>query len=305
MGAATVGFVRVETETTEKLIYSIDPDGFEMSIEEGLEWHSEDEEAKVRHIPKKARTMIVYTVQMSEETLSLAPTTLGSMTTSLTYTRWRNIQSRMQRFLKGIGYMHMACASTNALAIAPAFGVMAGLGELSRLNRLVTPEYGPMVRVFVMLTDLEVEFSKPIDAGIWEFCKTCTKCADYCPGKSLSYDDPTYETRGGWNNSGHEAFFEDSVLCRGYQRSFTSTNCGICFAVCPLASKNIASYNRVRNAVIGTTPLFNKTIVSLDDLLYSPEPAEFGKPQKSPEDWWTKNLPDYGISTTQTVDETS
>lgn len=302
MGAATVGFVELETNTTEKLIYSGDPDGKVLNIED-VDEPAEDDDT--RTIPKKARYAVVYTVQMSEETMARVPTILGSLTTSLTYTRSQNIQARAQRFLNGLGYMALGEASTNALGISPALAVMAGLGELSRLNRLVTPEHGPMVRVFKLLTDLPLAPGKPIDAGIWEFCQTCTKCADYCPGKALSYDDPTWEVRGGWNNPGHKAFFEDSVKCRFYQRSFTSTNCGICFAVCPFASKNLAAFNRMRNSVVGTTPIFNKLFKSIDDLLYSPIDAEFGRAQKDPEEWWTQNMPDYGIDTVQTVRETT
>lgn len=301
-GAATVGFVELDTNTTEKLIYSIDPDGKQMNIED-VDEPAEDDDT--RTIPKKARWAIVYTVQMSEETLARAPTVLGSLTTSLTYTRSQNIQQRAQRFLTGLGYMGLGEASTNALGISPALGVMSGLGELSRLNRLVTPEFGPMVRVFKMLTDLPLAPGKPIDAGIWQFCQSCTKCAEYCPAKSLSFDDPTWEVQGGWNNPGHKAFFENSPSCRTYWRTAVSTNCGICFAVCPYASKNLAAYNRMRNTVIGTTPIFNKLFKSIDDLLYSPEPAEFGRAQKDPELWWTQNLPDYGIDTVQTVRETT
>jgi len=301
MGAATIGFVDLDTNTTEKLIYSQDPDGKMLNI---LDVDEPAEDDDTRTIPKKARTAIVYTVQMSEETMARVPTILGSLTTSLTYTRAQNIQARLQEFLRGLGYMGLGESSTNALGIAPAFGVMAGLGELSRINRLITPEYGPMVRVFKLLTDLPIASGKPIDAGIWEFCKSCKKCAEYCPGKAIPTGDPGWEVAGGWNNPGHEAYFEDSVKCRFYQRTYTGTNCGICFAVCPFASKNLAAYSRLRNAVVGTTPIFNKTFKSLDDLFYTPEDPEFGLPQKDPEEWWTLNLPDYGIDTVQTVRET-
>lgn len=186
MGAATVGFVELETDTTEKLIYSVDPDGKELRIED-VEMPEETEDYRV--IPKKARYCIVYTVQMSEETLSRAPTVLGSLTTSLTYTRSQNIQERTQYFLHGLGYLGLAESSTNALGISPALGVMAGLGELSRYNRLLTPEYGPMVRVFKVLTDLPLAPTKPIDAGLYKYCHKCKKCADACPGKAISFDD--------------------------------------------------------------------------------------------------------------------
>ncbi len=301
LGAATVGFVELDTNTTEKLIYSKDPDGKEMKI---LDVDAPAEDDASRTIPKKARYAIVYTVQMSEETMTRCPTHLGAQTTSLTYSRSQNIQERLQRFLMGLGYMALGESSTNALGIAPALGVMSGLGELSRYNRLLTPEYGSMVRVFKMLTDLPVAPTKPINAGLLEFCKNCTKCADHCPSKALSFEkEPTWEVKGGWNNAGHKAWFEDATKCRSYWYE-TGNNCGICFAVCPFASKNLASFSRVRNYLTATIPAFDGTLKKIDDLLYTPY-TEFGKPQKDPEEWWRLNLPDYGISTDQSVRMTS
>lgn len=297
-GAATVGFVEMDPNTTEKLLYAKDPDGKELRIED-VDQPEEAEEYRV--IPRKARWMIVYTVQMSEEAMTACPTVLGSQTTTLTYRRGRNIQNRTQEFLRGLGYMGMGEASTNALAIAPAFGVMAGLGELSRYNRLITPEYGSMVRVFKILTDLPLAPTKPIDAGLLEFCKVCTKCADHCPSKALSFEkEPTWEVKGGWNNPGHKAWFEDSVKCRNYWYE-VGTNCGICFAVCPFASNNLASYNKVRNYLASNMPFLDTTLVKIDDLLHTPY-TEFGKPQKDPEGWWKLDQPIYGIDTTIGID---
>ncbi len=295
MGAATVGFVQLDTATTEKLIYSNDPDGKEMVISD-VEQPAEND--KQRIIPKKARWVITYTVQMSQETLKRAPTILGALTTNLTYTRNRNIQLRLQTFLRTLGYMALGEASTNALGIAPAFGVMSGLGELSRYNRLITPEYGPMVRVFKVLTDLQLAPTKPIDAGLLEFCKACKKCAEACPSKALSFDtEPSWEIKGGWNNPGHKAWFEDSVKCVNYQRS-VGTNCGICFAVCPFASKTKAFMHEFRNAMAATVPVFDGVLKSMDDLLYG-NPGATGIPQKDVASWWNLDLPDYGIDTTQ------
>ena len=297
VGAATVGVVEVDTNTTEKLIYSMDPDGHNLVIGD---YDQPEETEEDRFIPKKARWMITYTVSMSEATLRTAPTILGSQTTTLTYRRARNIQSRTQEFLRGMGYMGMGESSTNALAIAPAFAVLGGLGELSRYNRLLTPEYGSMVRTFKILTDMPLAPTKPIDAGLLEFCKRCKKCADHCPSKALSFDDePTWEVRGGWNNPGHKAFFEDSVKCRNYWYE-VGTNCGICFAVCPFASQNLSSYHRVRNVLAARAPFLDKTLVSIDDLLHTPF-TEFGKPQTDPESWWHMDLPDYGVNTRQTL----
>jgi reductive dehalogenase len=293
-GAATVGFVELDTNTTEKLIYSHDPDGKEMRIED-VDEPAEGED--FRRIPKKARYAIVWTVQMSQETLTRAPTALGALTTTLTYERNNYIQNRLQAFLRGLGYMGMGESSINALGIAPAFGVMAGLGEMSRLNRLISPEYGPMVRVFKALTDLPLPSGSPIDFGVMEFCKYCKTCAEYCPSGSLSMDtEPTWETQGGWNNPGHKAYFENSVSCRQYWAEI-GTNCGICFAVCPFAQKDKASVHKMVQATIAATPVLDRTFVNASRAAYLTQPID--QPQKDPDEWWTLDLTEYGIDTTR------
>jgi len=283
-GAATVGFFELD-DNTRKLIYSIDPDGKELIFTDDL---IASETETQRFIPNSCKYAIAYTVQMSEETLKRAPTVLGSQTTGLAYKRSYQIQSSMQEFFRGLGYQALGCSSTNALGIAPAFGVMAGLGELSRLNRLITPEFGPMVRVFVMLTDLPVALDKPIDAGIMKFCRACKKCAEACGGGALSFEtDPTWEIRGPWNNPGHKAYYEDSVKCRTFQRTDTGTNCGICFAVCPFSKKDKAWIHEYVKAGASTAPFMDGFFRSMDDAF------GYGA-QKDCEEWWTLDLPEYG-----------
>jgi epoxyqueuosine reductase len=288
LGASQVAFLELD-DNTRKLIYNIDPDGKEVVFAD-VDEPSEDETTRV--FPLKAKWVIVYTVQMSEETLKRAPTVLGSQTTGFTYLRGRQIQNSTQEFLRGIGYLGLGEATTNALGISVAFAVLAGLGELSRLNRLVTPEFGPMVRVFKIFTDLPLAVDKPIDAGIMEFCKRCKKCAEACPSAALSFEDePTWETRGPWNNPGHKAFFEDALKCRMGQREFTGTNCGICFAVCPYSKKDKAWVHEWVKAGSATAPFMVGFFRSMDDAF------GYGA-QKCNEDWWDLDLPEMGIDTT-------
>ena len=290
-GAATVGFIELN-ENTRKLIYGVDPDGKDMIFTDDP-IAAEDDDA--RYIPYNCKYAIVYTVQMSTETMRRCPTPLASQTTSLAYKRGETIQASTQEFLRGLGYQCLGESSTNALGIAPALGVMAGLGELSRLNRLITPEFGPMVRVFKLLTDLPVAVDKPIDAGIMEFCKRCKKCAEACPSESLSFmDEPTWETQGGWNNPGHKAYFENAVTCRAYWREVAGTNCGICFAVCPFAKKDKAWVHEWVKAGSATAPFLDSFFRSMDDAF------GYGT-QASAEEWWDLDLPEYGIDSNQPV----
>jgi epoxyqueuosine reductase len=292
-GAATVGFVELN-ERTRKLIYSHDPDGKEI-IFENVEEASETGSTRV--IPARAKWVIVYTVQMSSESIKRAPTVIAEQTTKLSYSRGLDIQNKTQEFLRGLGYQCLGEASSNALGIAPALAVMAGLGELSRQNRMITPEFGPMVRVFKMITDMPLETDKPIDAGILDFCRQCKKCAEACPASALSFaDEPSWDVQGGWNNSGHKAYFEDSIRCKTYMREQAGTNCSICFAVCPFSKKDKVWLHQWVKAGIATFPTFDGLLRSMDDAF------SYGA-QKDLEQWWQLDLPEYGIDTEQSIND--
>lgn len=286
-GAAKVRFVRLN-ENIKKLIYSHDRDGKEIVFED-VELGYETADKRV--IPDKAKWVIVFAVQMSLQAVKRAPTAIAMQTTTLTYNRGAYIQAATQEFLRGLGFNGYGEAMTNGLGISPALGVMSGLGELSRLNRLITPEFGPTVRVFKMITDLPLFEDKPIDAGIMKFCKTCKKCAESCPPGALSFsDEPSWTAVGGWSNPGHRAYFEDSVKCRGYWLEKAGTNCGICFAVCPFAKADKAKVHDWARASIAVAPPVNSVLRSLDDAF------SYGA-KKDPEEWWNLDLPEYGINT--------
>lgn len=292
-GAASIGFVELD-DNLRKFVYSVDPDGKEVIFTDDP-IASETEDA--RYVPNSCKYAILFTVQMSGETLRRAPTPIGAQTTTLAYKRSEDIQASAQEFLRGLGYQGLSSASTNALLMVVPLAIYAGLGELSRLNRLITPEFGPMVRVFGILTDLPVATDKPIDAGIMEFCGACKKCAEACPSESLSFlDEPTWEVQGGWNNPGHKAYFEDSVSCYTYWREEAGTNCGICFAVCPFTKKDKAWIHDWVKAGISATPVLDSLFRSMDDAF------GYGAAQTG-ESWWSLDLPEYGIDSTTPVME--
>ena len=292
-GASQIGFVELD-EHTRKLIYSYDArDGAKLDFED-VDKAYETENRRV--IPNKARWVIVFTVQMSEElqkrVVGRAPTPLSASTTGLAYARGRNILERLQIFLYLLGYQGLMGTWENGLGMAPALAIMAGLGELSRLNKLISPEYGPIQRVFKMITDLPLAPTPPIDAGIMRFCHTCKKCAEVCPSGTLSLDtNPSWEVKGPWNNPGHRAYFDDSPKCLAYWMKST-VSCATCLAVCPFSKKDRAFIHKFVEATIAKTPIFNSFFTKMDSLL------GYDKP-KDPASWWGLNLPPYGIEATK------
>lgn len=60
--------------------------------------------------------------------------------------------------------------------------VKCGLGERSKINTLLSPEYGPFIRYSFILTDAEIEETEPNE---YNLCDGCGECIKACPGKAI------------------------------------------------------------------------------------------------------------------------
>ena len=64
------------------------------------------------------------------------------------------IYNQLHEFIRALGYHSYGATNLNGFGPAVAFAELGGLGENSRLDCLITPERGPMVRLAAMITDL-------------------------------------------------------------------------------------------------------------------------------------------------------
>jgi len=292
-GADQVGFLELD-QNIRKLIYSFDAQDGKALVFENIDKAYETEKKRV--IPEKAKWVIVLSIQMSEEQVKLmngsAPSPVASSATGLVYARAGNIMDRLQNFLHVLGYQGLMGTWYNGLGIAPALGVMSGLGEMGRMNRLVSPEYGPLQRVYKLVTDLPLAPTGPIDAGIMRFCRTCMKCAETCPSGALSMDsEPSWEIKGPWNNPGPRAYFDEAPKCHIHWLVSTAS-CAKCFAICPFSNKDKSFIHKLVMSTLSVTPVMNKFLILMHDVF------GYGAPRK-PESWWELDLPSYGIDTTR------
>jgi len=236
-------------------------------------------------IPRKMKWVVAIAIPMDIELLARTPTPLGDAASALGYSHSAFVVSSLAVFIRGLGYEAIPCVNDTAQSIP--FALDAGLGELSRLNKLVTPEFGPAVRLCKVFTDMPMAYDKPIDFGLVEFCKGCKKCAEACPSRALSFDDePSFKTKGPWNNPGHKTWYEDSYKCFQYWQKSGSA-CGVCRASCPYTKGDQAWIHEGVKATISMAPPTDGVFRIMDNAL------GYGK-QHAPEQWWTKDSPSGG-----------
>jgi len=300
-GACHVGFVELDTNTTEKLVYSYDA-AKTLSVQgPRLDILDVDEPVDApenpvtggggyRVIPKKARWVIVYTLLMSPELIHRAPSLIAGRREGYIYDLRPTVQGQLQNFLRGLGYMGLGdTVPYAALGAATGFAVLAGLGETCRIMHTITPDYGLMQRVFIgALTDLPLAPGKPVDFGVMQFCRTCKKCADFCPAQAIPHDtEPSWEIRGPYNSQGVRHWRRDEPKCRAY--IYEVGSCAICFGVCPYSKIHKATYTNAWQATVATTPVFNRFFRRMDDFL------GYGiKRGEDIEKFWELDLPPWG-----------
>jgi reductive dehalogenase len=292
-GAGQVAFMELDTNTTEKLIYSYDTgsgqaQGPKITI---ADVDQPSETATERIMPKKARWVILYTIRMADELMRRAPTEFVVAPTNLGYNLKSIMQGQLQLFLRGLGYMGLGEASTaNALGSKVGMGIMAGLGEHCRAMHVITPEQGLRQRIFAVVTDLPLAPGKPVDFGVMRFCRVCKKCSDVCPPKAINGDtEPSWNILGDYQQAGIKSWHRIEPRCLSYiKQSGSSQGCILCFAVCPLSKgKNESIYQDFIKRTIATTPTFDRAIRKMDDFL------GYGQ-RNDPDTFWKMDLPPFG-----------
>ena len=106
-------------------------------------------------------------------------------------------------------------------------GLKAGFGELGRHGSIIHPTLGPLFRMGSVITSVELETDRPIDAGIAKFCDSCRACRKYCPPQAIP-DDRSPEA--GKDHLGYDRYVVDTGRCFPYFAKYSY--CSICLPVC-------------------------------------------------------------------------
>lgn len=103
----------------------------------------------------------------------------------------------------------------------------SGLGWIGKSCCLITEEFGPRIRLGTVLTNMPLEYNKPIDISK---CGECNECVKACPAIALK--------GATWNPGMEREEIIDARACSNYMSTHykhigRGSVCGICIKVCP------------------------------------------------------------------------
>jgi reductive dehalogenase len=237
-------------------------------------------------IPKEIKYAIVVAHEEDYPSLKTAPSAASyAGILNFGYQKVVHIVAPIAEFIRGIGFHAIPTVGDTCLKVPMA--IDAGLGEDARNGMVISPEYGPRIRIGAILTDLPLSTDHPITFGVHEFCSECKKCAQACPGQAISFGDRTNgenpndvdaPTTSG--NPGALRWIRNQDRCVTY-RLTVGGFCGICRRVCPwnLPTGNI--FTLIKKLAIKQG--INGRRVMREFF----ETGEFGK-RTSTYEWWTK-----------------
>jgi len=221
-------------------------------------------ESKPVEIGPKYKWVIAMAMKEDYSRIQTAPTALYLAETLWTYSRMTLLVASLAQFIRQLGYQ--AIPSVNDTALNIPIALDAGLGEFGRNGLLITPEFGPRVRLCKVFTDLELEIDKPTKYGFSRFCSVCHKCAVNCPSQAIPFGEPSAQHSSLSTNAGVVKWAVLGEKCWEYRLRNFGTNCGICVRVCPF-NKSESRFHSATRFLIRHTRFFDRVLSRIDDLL--------------------------------------
>lgn len=256
-GAGMVGICKVD----ERWVYSHN-------------FNRKSQSATVLDLPEHMKYAIMLIIPMDYDLSKTFPAALSGAATGIGYSYGLNCAVSLAQFITNLGYD--AIASLNDTALSIPMAIEAGLGEYGRNGLLITPEFGPNVRIAKVFTDLPLVLDEATEFGVEKFCTTCDKCAKGCPVKAIPNGAPEAAAPNISSHQGIKKWTVNAEKCFKFWVNM-NTDCAICIRVCPYNKDYSKWWNRV-GIKLANSP-FRKLMNKLDSMM------KFGK-RITAEEWW-------------------
>jgi epoxyqueuosine reductase len=168
---------------------------------------------------------IVLTMEMNKARMDTSPSEQSFVEVHAVYRHLGRAANEIAGWLRQRGFSAQAGHALMGSALYPPLGQQAGLGWRGLNGLLVTPGFGPRVRLAAVYASAEnLPFGRENPHGwIEEYCRTCHLCARECPPQAI-LEQPRENGNG-------------LVTCTLTDKCFPyfidNYGCSICIRVCP------------------------------------------------------------------------
>ena len=183
------------------------------------------------HSPAEAFAICVHSIEMDKARMDTSPSKDSFIEVHAVYHHLGRAANRIARWLRKRGYAAQAGHPLNGVALYPSRGQRAGLGWRGLHGLLITPRFGPRVRlaaVFTSIKNLPFCWENP-HSWIEGYCDACQLCAKECPPQAI-LEQPIENSNG-------------LVTCTVNERCFPyfmdNYGCSICIRVCPVSERGL------------------------------------------------------------------
>ncbi|MEM7568476.1 MAG: reductive dehalogenase domain-containing protein [Pseudomonadota bacterium] len=181
-------------------------------------------------LPDGLTNVIVFAKSMDYDLIRTSPAATASTAPAMGYAHDATILLALAQYIRSLGYE--AVANQNDTTLAIPYAIKAGLGEYGRNGLLITPEYGPRIRLARILTNMPLAHDSPKKFGVEETCTQCRRCANNCPPQAIDHGDPSDFTYNASNIKGVKKWTTDGEKCFTFWVS-KGTDCANCIRTCP------------------------------------------------------------------------
>ena len=182
---------------------------------------------------------IVLVMEMDKTRMDLAPNPDTAVMVHETYNALGQVSNQIADWLREHGYAAHAGHPLGGMALYPPMAQAAGLGWRGLSGLVITPQFGPRVRLAAVFTEIENVPSHDGDEHAWvlDVCESCRRCIRDCPPAAF-YDSPIQHANGLVTVLDNRKCFPFFVNNHG---------CSICIKVCPFHQQG---YDKIKNGIV-------------------------------------------------------
>jgi Pyruvate/2-oxoacid:ferredoxin oxidoreductase delta subunit len=168
---------------------------------------------------------IVLAMEMDWDKIESAPSRPAMVMIMRTYNTLGIAASKITEFLRKHGYSAQSGHPLGGMSLYTPLAQRAGIGWIGHNGLLITPEFGPRVRIAAVYTSIEnLPFAED-NSHSWidDYCSSCGLCIRKCPPGAIQKESITHD-------SGRVTFV---TLDKCFPYFTENYGCSICIKVCP------------------------------------------------------------------------